>query len=245
MVDLHNHIAFNMDDGSSSLQESKAMIQEALQQGVSTLVLTPHFNPSRDDLETFLSKRNEVANILRNENLINIKTGAEVYLTSSLRDIDIGKLAFEDSDYILVELSTQIMPMGLMNQLLTLMDFGLIPILAHFERYPYLLENPQLMIDLINSGVLLQMNTSTFLEPSKKGFVRACVKHNLVHLVSSDAHNMEHRPMNIGIAMTSIEDQYGSEFTAYLKNNAKKVVNNQIVNVYTPTALKKVFGKYL
>lgn len=244
MIDLHNHIAFGMDDGSKDLTESKAMIQEALNQGVNSIVLTPHFNPSRNDLEEFITKRDEVASILRNEGLINIKTGAEVFLTSNLRDIDVGRLSFEDSDYILIELSTQIMPLGLESQLLSIMDYGLIPILAHVERYPYLLENPKLMIDLINHGVLFQVNTSTFMDSSKKGLVRACVKHNLIHLVSSDAHNMDRRPMNTGIVMDAIEKEFGSDFVNYLKDNARKVINNEVINVYEPGSLKKLFGKY-
>lgn len=244
MVDLHNHIAFGMDDGSSDLAESRAMIQEALNQGIDTIVLTPHFNSSKNDLEAFLSKRHEVASILRDENLITIKTGAEVYLTSSLFDLDIGRLAFEESDYILVELSTQIMPVSLENQLRSIMDYGLIPILAHIERYPYLLDNAPLMIELITLGVLFQVNTSSFLDSSLKSLMKACVKHNLIHLVSSDAHNMGRRPMNTGIVMEVIEQDYGRDFAMYLKDNAQKVINNEIVNVYQPGSLKKLFGKY-
>ena len=74
MIDLHNHIAFGLDDGSKDLFESKEMIKEALIQGINTIVLTPHFNPSRNDLEEFITKRDEVASALREENLINIKT---------------------------------------------------------------------------------------------------------------------------------------------------------------------------
>lgn len=244
MIDLHNHIAFGLDDGSKDLFESKEMIKEALIQGINTIVLTPHFNPSRNDLEEFITKRDEVASALREENLINIKTGAEIYLTSSLSDMDIGRLSIEGSDYILLELSTQVMPVGLENQLLSIMNHGFIPILAHIERYPYLLENPKLMIDLINHGVLFQVNTSTFMDSSKKGLVRACVKHNLIHLVSSDAHNMDRRPMNTGIVMDAIEKEFGSDFVNYLKDNARKVINNEVINVYEPGSLKKLFGKY-
>jgi tyrosine-protein phosphatase YwqE len=55
---------------------------------------------------------------------------------------------------------------------------------------------------------------------------------------------MGRRPMNTGIVMEVIEQDYGRDFAMYLKDNAQKVINNEIVNVYQPGSLKKLFGKY-
>jgi protein-tyrosine phosphatase len=42
LIDLHCHILPGLDDGSSSAQESLAMARLALQDGIHTIVATPH-----------------------------------------------------------------------------------------------------------------------------------------------------------------------------------------------------------
>ena len=43
MVDLHSHIINEIDDGSRSLQESINIINNAYINGVTDIVLTPHY----------------------------------------------------------------------------------------------------------------------------------------------------------------------------------------------------------
>ena len=43
MIDLHTHILPNVDDGSSSLEESLALLRMLASQGVTLTAATPHF----------------------------------------------------------------------------------------------------------------------------------------------------------------------------------------------------------
>ena len=43
MIDLHSHILPNIDDGSKSLEESIAIIKQAVSNGVTDIIVTPHF----------------------------------------------------------------------------------------------------------------------------------------------------------------------------------------------------------
>ena len=43
MIDIHNHSLFQVDDGSQSLDESLVLLKQAYDQGVTDVVLTPHF----------------------------------------------------------------------------------------------------------------------------------------------------------------------------------------------------------
>ena len=42
MIDIHSHIVFDVDDGPKSIEESKALLKEAYNQGVRTIVSTSH-----------------------------------------------------------------------------------------------------------------------------------------------------------------------------------------------------------
>ena len=59
VVDFHTHILPGIDDGSSSAEESLAMLQMEKEQGIDTVVVTPHFYPQEDRPERFLKRRKE------------------------------------------------------------------------------------------------------------------------------------------------------------------------------------------
>src|SRR5215472_3852591 len=44
MIDIHSHILPGLDDGSESLEESVAMLRQALAAGTTDIVATPHAN---------------------------------------------------------------------------------------------------------------------------------------------------------------------------------------------------------
>ena len=43
MIDIHSHLLFGVVDGPKTLEESVLMLKEAAGQGVSTIILTPHY----------------------------------------------------------------------------------------------------------------------------------------------------------------------------------------------------------
>ena len=249
MVDLHNHILFEMDDGAQNLEESMRMIHQGMNQGITKFVVTPHFNPITDDLEVFVEKRNQNVKVLReavNQQGwdVSIKTGAEVYFSSDLLNMDLEDLRYEDSSYILIELPTTTMPSSLVSQISSIAMMGYQPILAHVERYGYFRDNSDLMVNLIKNGVLMQINGNSFSSKNHKKFIKDCIKHNLIHLVSSDAHNLDTRPMNTGEALRIIEHDYSKDFSHQLIENANRVFEDEDVEVLMPSPIRKVFGLF-
>ena len=57
MIDLHTHILPNVDDGSSSLDESLALLRMLASQGVTLTAATPHFYATSDTPEQFFRRR--------------------------------------------------------------------------------------------------------------------------------------------------------------------------------------------
>ena len=87
IIDFHSHILPNIDDGSDSVETSLLMIDAMLNQGVDTVVATPHFYAHKDRIETFLQKRQNAFEALKKSlpNVsLNIVVGAEVAYFSGI-----------------------------------------------------------------------------------------------------------------------------------------------------------------
>ena len=50
MIDWHSHVLPQMDDGSKSAEESLAMLKMQSEQGVDTVIATPHFYANDESL---------------------------------------------------------------------------------------------------------------------------------------------------------------------------------------------------
>ncbi|MBQ8395535.1 MAG: capsular polysaccharide biosynthesis protein, partial [Oscillospiraceae bacterium] len=57
IIDFHTHVLPKIDDGSSSLKESIGMLRLEAEQGIETVVATPHFYANHDSPEAFLERR--------------------------------------------------------------------------------------------------------------------------------------------------------------------------------------------
>jgi len=62
MIDLHNHILCGLDDGAKTIEESVEMCRISYQDGIKTIVATPHILPRiyKNDRSTILSKVQEL-----------------------------------------------------------------------------------------------------------------------------------------------------------------------------------------
>ena len=74
VIDFHTHILPGIDDGSSDLQMSMAMLNEERHQGVDVVVLTPHFYGSQESIDHFIHKRNKAYALLKAQKKIKCLT---------------------------------------------------------------------------------------------------------------------------------------------------------------------------
>ena len=82
MIDFHTHILPGMDDGCKSVAERLWMLRQEQQQGVGTVVLTPHYYPWENSPEEFLARRSRAWENLRQqlpEDAPQLFLGAEVH----------------------------------------------------------------------------------------------------------------------------------------------------------------------
>ena len=197
MIDLHCHILPGMDDGARELREAVGMFHMERASVVDRLFLTPHFYPEEESLDDFLSRRRsaweELCTALTPQEREVIRLGAEVRYCEKLLSLDLRKLTLGDSVYLLLELPGLRYPTYAVQIMEELLGRGLIPILAHVERYTYFREEPELLKRLIDLGALAQVSVQALFDKKDKNFSVACLQHGLAQIVASDAHNITTR----------------------------------------------------
>lgn len=223
LIDIHQHLVYQMDDGPSTWEKTQAMLAKAEEQGMTHIIATPHAFPGQApfDYDGFLDKVNAINQYTYKTGMpVVLYPGAEIYYTSKtlklLEEEEIPTLTM--SQYVLVEFSTQISANDLFSAMRELCNGGYRPILAHVERYDCLKE--QLVRELRDMGILIQMNAQTVLHSaglfSGKGYVRRLLKENLVDFVATDAHNTSSRPVCLGDAYDFLTKHYGQEKADWL-----------------------------
>lgn len=214
MTDLHCHILPGIDDGAETVEQALELLRMEQAQGVTNLVLTPHFDSDEQDLEEFLQLRKEAWDKLKaglrsapELQGLKLRVGAEVFYNDFFMHLDLRPLCFTNTDYLLLELPTTVLPPNALKNIGKLLSQGYKVILAHVERYPYLLFNPGLLYQLVNAGCLLQCNAEALLEQDEIcGALLQLIDWNLISLVSSDVHNKLHRPPNLDQAVERLKD---------------------------------------
>ncbi len=233
MIDIHTHILPCIDDGSKDVEESIKMLGILSAQGVDTVVATPHFYVELTEAKTFLKERNAAAEVLeQNLNLADferprIALGAEVQFYNELHMLDeLEKLCITGTNYILIEMPfiewTQ-RTYQVLEQLWT--NRGVVPVVAHLERYPEFKKNPKAAIWLKESGAFVQINSDFICERSTRRRALKMIKNELVSFIGSDAHNTTTRPPVLEEAFKIINKKLKPtrfEYLNYCELNLKK-----------------------
>ncbi len=189
MIDIHCHILPGMDDGAADTAEAGEMLAMAQASGVDRLFLTPHFYPEQESEGDFLRRRAEALTRIGKYENVQLRLGAEVRYCRDLLSLDLRRLTLGESDYLLLELPGHRYPAYAVRIVEELLGNGLIPVLAHVERYAYFREDPALLKRLIDLGALAQVSALALTDRRDKKFAAACLQHYLAQTVASDAHN--------------------------------------------------------
>lgn len=240
-TDIHTHILPGIDDGAKNISESLALLKEQKSQGVNQVIFTPHFrfknngNASKD-IKEFIEKRDMSFKLLTENSSfkdfdISVKMGSEVYYSVDLSEcIYFDELCISGTSYLLIELPMQIKPHGMKYVMSNLINKGYIPVIAHIERYSYIMDDPMLLYDLVEIGCLSQINAEVFIEKNKRvNILKKMIKLGLVHFISSDCHSIEKRPPNLKQGYSEIQKKVGVKYLEMFDENSKLLFDNKIV----------------
>ncbi|SIS82635.1 tyrosine-protein phosphatase [Salimicrobium salexigens] len=254
MIDIHSHILPDVDDGAQSERESLEMAEQALEEGIHTIVATPHFkNGHWDNSRRDIEAKVHVLNRFFEENEVPLKVlpGQETRINGDmLADIDNQEvLTINHGQYVFVEFSSDSVPRYTGQLLYDLQLKGYKPIIVHPERNSYLQEKPSVLHDFIQQGAYAQLTAGSLIGSfgkEVKKFSEQLLEAKLIHLIASDAHNVKHRPFHMKEAFERIEKLYGPETREAFLDNARFVVDDEPLFAEPPEHVrkKKRFGLF-
>jgi len=144
MVDVHCHILPGLDDGARDIQESLAMAQAAIEEGVTHVVATPHSSNEYRFNYTRVRQLREQLQRLVGDRLV-LATGCDFRI--NLENLDALKqeaprFCINQRNYLLVEFSEFSIPPTMNHTLHDMQLMGLRPVITHPERNAILQAQP-------------------------------------------------------------------------------------------------------
>jgi len=216
MVDLHSHILSGMDDGAKTAEESLAMAEMAIADGITHVVATPH--SSSEYRFDFSAVQRAVAELQNSVGArLKLATGCDFHLNpENLAALKKNAAAFciHQKDYLLVEFNEFAIPPGIEQILYEIQLAGVRPIITHPERNGIMRAQPERFEKWVRNGCYAQVTggalTGTF-GPGAQQVSLEWIARGLVHFVASDAHNTTRRPHKLRAAYDFVRRQFGKE----------------------------------
>lgn len=237
MRDLHSHYLPGVDDGSKNIEVTKNMLASAEKNGITDIIFTPHFILDSRFMST--KEENEkifapIKKIAKEEFNINIFLGNEVYCNNEImRLYKEGVIStLNNSRYMLIEIPMYSKMNNVKEIFFELISNGIIPVLAHPERYMPYYNDIDFFLELRNMGVLLQINYPSLVgeygSKAKKMAVKL-LKQHIISFVGSDIHSDKgNKNEQVAKAEKKIKKIVGeAEFIEITANNFARVIRNE------------------
>ena len=129
---------------------------------------------------------------------------------------------------LLVEFNFEESPLYVFKVLQNIQKAGIVPVLAHPERYAFVQQEPYIVHDLIRAGIIIQINRGSILGKfgsQPKAAADYLLKHSMVHIVASDGHRSYSRAPILYDAYAEVEKHYGKEYADMLfKKNPQNIL---------------------
>lgn len=247
LIDIHSHILPGVDDGAKSKEDSIAMAKAALDEGIETIIATPHhrnraFDNYKQEIVPDVTMLNE---LFEQEGIpLNVLAGQEVRIYGELlEDYDKGDIqTLADTRYVLVEFPFGDVPQYAEQLLYDMQVAGFRPIIAHPERNRELIKNHERMYGFIRNGALAQLTAASLIGEFGKeieDFSHQLLEANLVQFIASDAHNTDTRGFGLRKAYEVIQEQYGVEMYYMFLENSELLIEDMNVNRLEPSRVHK------
>jgi protein-tyrosine phosphatase len=198
MIDFHNHLMPGVDDGAADVEQSVAALAAFREQGVDTVITTPHVNGSLtrspQALAARLAELDEgwaALEAAAAESGVRVLRGAEVMLDVPAPDLSDPRLRLAGTRAVLVEFPFMNVPPNAQQAMFELTIAGWMPVLAHPERYGNAARDLADAAEWRRMGAVLQVNGGSLLGRYGKAaseLAWGLVEHGLASYLSSDYH---------------------------------------------------------
>ena len=232
MIDIHSHLLPGVDDGSRSIASSVAVLERFARHGVELVVLTPHLEASRAASAPWESHRAILAELqAAAPPLPQLVLGWEIMLDEPGAELNAEHLRLGGAPAILVEFPRSGLPRGHAEELWRLRMSGVVPVVAHPERY--LGCTPEIVRSWRNAGAAIQTDATMLLGGGSMGqLAKTLLAEGLIDILASDNHADSR---SLAPARTWLEELGAGEQAALLtRTNARRLLDGQPVLPVAP-----------
>lgn len=234
MIDIHCHLLYGVDDGPETIEESIAMLKVAAEQGVTDIVLTPHYRRGmfKFDKEQVIENKAKLEPYAE-EIGIHLYLGTEFHVNGAILDyLESGRcLTLSNSEYVLTEYEFDTEYSYIFKTTQELLRHGYIPVIAHVERYGCIVKKPQHLDELQEIGALVQMNAGAIIGEEgwgTKNFCKKALKNGWVDIVASDSHGIKKRICYMEDCYDYLTEKYGERVAHRLMiKNPKNMIQGE------------------
>lgn len=254
-IDTHNHMAWDIDDGFQSMQDSEVALRMMEKDGITEMIATPHFVPGNLNKQDVIDMNERISDLkmLAKPYGIEVYEGCELFLNHDYLDaLDNGYYnTLAGSRYLLCEFDVRKNidhNDEVEDMLYELTVRNLIPVVAHVERYFHEGIDLDRVQEWIDMGCLIQINRTSILGmhgSTVQKNAHKLLEHGMAHVIASDAH----RPTGNRICMLSdvyryVSDTYGEANAEILmKRNPEHIIRNEDMEEIEVVKKKSIFKK--
>ncbi|RKD23099.1 hypothetical protein BEP19_12810 [Ammoniphilus oxalaticus] len=252
MIDIHSHILYGLDDGAQTKEDTLAMARQAVEDGITVIVATPHHNDGQHDNSParIIERCNQVQALLDEHQIpIRVLPGMEMRVKGDeVVALEMKQLlTYNDLQrHILLELPHDHVPRYVDQLIFDLQLAGYVPIIAHPERNREIGRDLNILYRMVKRGALAQLTAASVSGKFGKkyqGISFSMIKHHMVHFVATDAHNTGKRGVQLSEAYQVIDRKFGPEYSLMYQEFALKVTKGLDCPVPPVEKIrKKLFG---
>ncbi len=240
-VDIHSHTLWGIDDGAVDIRFAIELCELAAESGTKILFLTPHLM-YWENAEELYDERNEKTEILKeildeNDIKLELKKGFEVLCDDDIFDVKYFKpYTLCESRYLLIEFdffkpTTE----DVVAWCKYLLSCDVVPIIAHPERYSFVLGNRQVVKELSDLGVLFQVNMGSLAGVFGEGvqdFSVEMLNNGYVDFIGSDAHDCRMRNTDLQVLLEELPEECNKDFLEKaMCQNPYAIIKNEVLSV--------------
>jgi len=208
VIDIHCHLLPCVDDGPSTMDESLALAECAVVQGITHSVVTPHIHPGRwpNEALTIRASVDSFRKALADKDIpLNVGMSGEMRVgLHSLQMVASHQVPFlgkwDENYVILIEMPHSHIPTNMPQMIQWLMQRNIRPLIAHPERNKDILRNIEKIQPLVNAGCLLQVTAGSIVGrfgSTARDRAVQLIEMGVVTVLATDAHNLKRRPPNL------------------------------------------------
>jgi len=227
-TDIHSHLVPGVDDGVTTTEEAIDVIRQMESLGYQRIITTPHVSENYPQNTSHRLRENFIPLVeaVKKAGLaVELVLGAE-YLVDArlLKILEQEEEILSWNGFVLIETPFHNWPMFFDQVIFQIQARGLVPVLAHPERYGYL--HLDQLHEIVNKGVNLQVTVGSL--GGKYGSavkIKAIkiLKSGMVHFMGSDVHNQQYLGyLRKGLQHKTLTGRHSDPFlNDHLNNNVE------------------------